>query len=157
MKNIAVLIILLLPLLAYAGEGGVIRGVDEVVAEASSIYRVRIYSVDSDACGNKLTKYKGEIIEIFKGTLTPRTKVKFCGYPGLSNVENYLLAFQRLDDEMEVVYPDAVFIERLPDEYYRVLSYESNKYEVDGKKAMVLGFEQENLLDVIKSSLKSKD
>ena len=62
----------------------------------------------------------------------------------------YIVGLDRDPDAGRLlVSPDAVYFETFPDRYFRTLSYESNEYPVQGRQAVVLGFEEPDLMTLL--------
>ena len=132
-----------------------IRPINELIAESEEIRLVRVISGAAGSCGiegaHGVVSYSSRLIETFKGTASEVT-LDFCGFTGLEINRTYLIAFDDPKiDGVRFFSPDGVFLETIPGEYFRLLSYESSKYEVGGRSAIVKGFEEKDILEKIRS------
>lgn len=131
-------------------EEGMVRSTEDVILDSDSIYQVLITQVRARACGNKLDLYEGEILHAFKGEVEVNAKFEFCGYAGLITYGAYVIGLN-LDEATNkyVFMPDAIFFSPYPGRYFRKLSCESHEYVINGRKAIVLGFEEPKLMELL--------
>ena len=125
-----------------------IRSVDELFAEALEIHTVLVTSANGDGCKttriNGMVTYSGTVQKTYRGQNSER--ITFCGFSGIAINRIYVLAVEaNAVSGQRVVSPDGIFIEQLPGEFYRQLSYESNERKVDGKDVLILGLKQTGL------------
>lgn len=121
---------------------GFIRSIDEVLSDSTDVLQISVEKIGSGGCGKEPYEYSVWISGVFKGELRPSNSYQFCGYSGLETDRVYVVGLWR--DQVGsagVLYPDAIFIEQMPDEFYRQLSYETHVKDFDGKRYLVEGIE----------------
>jgi hypothetical protein len=139
-----------------AAEIGEIRSVEQVVDQSSSVYQVGVDEIVTHGCGN-FVKYKVRVMRVFKGQAKEGSTYDVCGYPGLSTAFSYIIGLEVNDAvNKQFFYPDAIFIERLPGEYYRAISYQSNVYTSGNDEYLLAGIGVPNLEDIIQRAASKK-
>lgn len=133
-----------------------IRPVDELLGDASHIDLILVEASSIDQCpfakDDGLITYKGSIRKTYKSARQEK-KITFCGYSGLSVNRSYVIAFQDYGSRKGLFFsPDAVFLQRLPSEFYRLLSFESNLRTVEGTPTILSGRKVADLETLLRKS-----
>jgi hypothetical protein len=138
---------------AATPENGEIRSVQQVVSQSTSLLKVNVHAVIAGGCG-KFDKYTVFVLHTFKGREDEKREYDVCGYSGLSTAFTYIIGLEPNEAvDKEFFYPDAIFMERLPGEYYRAVSYQSNVYTAGDNEYLLAGIGVPNLEDKIQSAL----
>jgi hypothetical protein len=125
---------------SLAAEIGHIRQSQEVIEGSSSLLKIRVISITSLGCDGKYDKYVAKPLVVYRGKEKALEPFEFCGYAGLNTATTYIVGLEsNKPTDSPRLYPDAIFIERMPGDFYRALSYESDKYDCGGKTLMVVG------------------
>lgn len=132
-----------------------IRPLNELISDSQEIRLLRVVSGAAGSCGIEgargLVSYSSSVLQTLKGPQVGAS-LDFCGFTGLEINRTYLIAFdQPRVSGVKFFSPDGAFLETTPGEYFRLLSYESSLYEVEGKLAIISGFKESGLLEKIRS------
>lgn len=159
-RKVCTLLALLLPLTASGAgkipEEGVVRTTEQVLAQSDLVYKLTVGEIRAGGCGGDVDLHVARVIESFRGAARKGATLKFCGYAQLVTTGDYVVGMNQAGrGAMPRLMPDAVYSEVMPGQYFRLVSYESPFHDVAGRKAMVSGFEEPGLADVL-SALKAK-
>ncbi|NUO75112.1 MAG: hypothetical protein HOQ32_03775 [Lysobacter sp.] len=163
---VAVVIPLFAPsITAHAGKNELtasdyIRPIQEVVKDSSGIMLIHMRSAQTGTCGiagaKGVVEYEGQVGQVYKGETPVRKTVKFCGYGGLTINSAYLIMFDPSKASRPFFSPDAVFLEHMPERYYRMVSYESAEFTVEGKAAVVAAIYEPSIAELLRKLIAEK-
>ena len=152
--TLLILVCSLAPVLAQADPYLVadeIRTIPELVKHTDSFAEVRVKSSSSVGCpnsGGQAAAYYTAVV-IAASSKLPST-LRFCSYGTLNLFSTYIVSIVNSPKNSWPVVPlDGIFVERLPDQFFRLVSFESHVVTVGGRTLLVEGSEEKDMASIL--------